>query len=422
MPFPFRIIEHTIQGQHIREYPHSTRKSVKQETPLHLAIKQYIPLDLSTPIPDNAITIIGVPGNGTQKELYEPIWEDLYAELKQKQIPLRGIWVADMSNQGASGVLNEYVQGDQTGWYDHSRDLLYMVNHFRDQIPRPIIGVAHSMGCAQLVNLSIIHPRLLSTLILLEPVIVEESFGGPNPAIFSSRRRDLWPTPEKAKESLTKSLQRWDPRARERYITHGLRSVPTAVYDPADPKVGPQAVTLTTTKHQESWSFTTPNLEPESLDRLLLPDWHSEKERPYLFSRPECWSAMRNLPYLRPSVKWVFGGKSYLSSPDAQEAKMRATGTGVGGSGGVRAGAVEKAVLPDGEHFLCFQQVGWCASVAGEWVEKWFNGWLADEKFWAEYRSRNSDEDMLRMSEEGMMVMKMRNGTKRGDFPPKGKL
>lgn len=35
-------------------------------------------------------------------------------------------------------------------WYDHSRDLLHMVNHFRDEMPRPIIGVGHSMGCAQL--------------------------------------------------------------------------------------------------------------------------------------------------------------------------------------------------------------------------------------------------------------------------------
>jgi hypothetical protein len=83
---------------------------------------------------------------------------------------------------------------------------------------------------------------------------------------------------------------------------------------------------------------------------------------------------------------------------------------------------VEKAVLPEGEHFLCFEQIGWCASVSGDWIEKWFNSWLADETFWAEYRSRNSDEDMVRMSEEGMVVMKMPTGTKRGDFPPKGKL
>jgi hypothetical protein len=112
MSFPFQIIEHIIPGQHIREYPHSTKG--KQETPLQLAIKQYIPLDRPTPVPDNAITIIGSPGNGTPKETFEPLWQDLYAELKRKEIPLRGIWIADISNQGASGVLNEYIQGDQS--------------------------------------------------------------------------------------------------------------------------------------------------------------------------------------------------------------------------------------------------------------------------------------------------------------------
>ena len=112
--FPFRVVEHSIPGQHIREYPNSTRRTVKQETPLHLAIKQYIPKDIPSPVPDNAVTIIGGPGNGTQKEIYEPLWEDLYAELKQRQIPLRAIWVADISNQGSSGVLNENIQGDQS--------------------------------------------------------------------------------------------------------------------------------------------------------------------------------------------------------------------------------------------------------------------------------------------------------------------
>jgi len=35
-------------------------------------------------------------------------------------------------------------------WFDHSRDLLHMINHFRDSMLQPIMGIAHSMGCAQL--------------------------------------------------------------------------------------------------------------------------------------------------------------------------------------------------------------------------------------------------------------------------------
>ncbi|KAK1144344.1 hypothetical protein N8T08_005496 [Aspergillus melleus] len=420
MTFPFKIIEHRLPGQHIREYPHSIQG--RQETPLQVAIKQYVPLDAAQPVPDNAVTIIGIPGNGSPKETYEPLWDDLYGRMKKLGLSIRGIWVADASNQGASAVLNENLIGDQTNWYDHSRDLLHMVNHFRDEMPRPLIGVAHSMGCAQLVHLSIIHPRLLSTLILIEPVILEVAFGGPNPAILASHRRDLWETPEKAEASLSKGLAKWDPRARERYIRYGLRPVPTRLYDPVtDSKVPTTAMTLTTTKHQESWNFFTPNLESEDLDRFLTPDWDAEKERPYLFSRPECWSSMQNLPSVRPSVLWVFGGQSFLSPPDAQDSKMRNTGTGIGGSGGAEKGMVEKAVLPNGSHTLVFEQVDWCAQVMADWTERWFQKWLEDEKFWQNYVSRHSDVTMTRMSEEAFQIAQMPVGTKRSE-KPKGKL
>ncbi|OCK94619.1 uncharacterized protein K441DRAFT_519356, partial [Cenococcum geophilum 1.58] len=58
--------------------------------------------------------------------------------------------VADMAHQGASGVANEHLLGDDPSCFDHSRGLLHMVNHFRHQMPRPIIGVTHRMGFAQL--------------------------------------------------------------------------------------------------------------------------------------------------------------------------------------------------------------------------------------------------------------------------------
>lgn len=35
-------------------------------------------------------------------------------------------------------------------WLDHSRDLLHIINHFRDDMPRPIVGIGHSFGAAQL--------------------------------------------------------------------------------------------------------------------------------------------------------------------------------------------------------------------------------------------------------------------------------
>jgi len=38
-------------------------------------------------------------------------------------------------------------------YFDYSRDLLCMINQFRDQMPRPLIGVAHSMGAIQMLNI-----------------------------------------------------------------------------------------------------------------------------------------------------------------------------------------------------------------------------------------------------------------------------
>ena len=64
----FKIVEHVIPGQHIREYPNATRH--RQEDALHLAIKQYIPISSAAscePGPKVSVTIIGAHGNGFPK-------------------------------------------------------------------------------------------------------------------------------------------------------------------------------------------------------------------------------------------------------------------------------------------------------------------------------------------------------------------
>ena len=43
------------------------------------------------------------------KETYEPLWEELNAKMKGR---IKGIWIADCSHQGASGILNEDIQGN----------------------------------------------------------------------------------------------------------------------------------------------------------------------------------------------------------------------------------------------------------------------------------------------------------------------
>jgi hypothetical protein len=91
---------------------------------------------------------------------------------------------------------------------------------------------------------------------------------------------------------------------------------------------------------------------------------------------------------------------------------MRVTGTGVGGSGGAAQGMVEKCVF-DASHTIVFEQTDTCAKVAADWVQRWYQGWLANEKVLAEYQSKRSDVDMIRASEATLQVARMKAGSKR---------
>ena len=60
----FRIVEHVVPCQHLREYPAATADN--QEQLLHLAVKQYIPLDNPSPQPGD-VTILASHANGFPK-------------------------------------------------------------------------------------------------------------------------------------------------------------------------------------------------------------------------------------------------------------------------------------------------------------------------------------------------------------------
>lgn len=60
----YRILDHTIPGQHIREYPHATRSG--QDSCINLAVKQYIPAYDQGPDPGD-VTIITGHANGFPK-------------------------------------------------------------------------------------------------------------------------------------------------------------------------------------------------------------------------------------------------------------------------------------------------------------------------------------------------------------------
>lgn len=388
--------------------------------------------------------------------MYEPLWEELYQKLKAKGVAIRSIWIADVAHQGQSGVMNEKkLGGDRmlsirpfigrehllteftASWNDHPRDLFVMINHFRAQIKQPIVGIGHSMGGCHLVNLSLMHPRLFTTLVLMDPVIqrLPNRQGNFGPAKASTVRRDIWPSRKAAEASFKRSkfYQTWDPRVLDLWIKYGLRDLPTLLHptataasgtlpapnaDPSSATVPPEKgtetqVTLTTTKHQEVFTFMRPNFpsatspDPETNPNPVTnPDVDLEAGPNTPFYRPEPIATFRQLPHLRPSVLYIFGDQSALSAPLLKADKMAQTGTGAGGSGGVKKGRVREVTFEGVGHLIPMEVVEKTADAAQEWLTLELSDWKSRD---AEQRLQWAHiprEERGRMSEEFVKVMK----------------
>ena len=393
--FPFHVVEHVLPTQHIREFPRAVLD--QEETILNLHVKQYIPQDNPDPRPGD-VTIIGAHANGFPKELYEPLWEDLHHKSKKYNFRIRSIWIADVAHQGWSSVLNEDKLGNDPAWFDHSRDLLHLINLKRDQMPQPIIGMGHSMGGAQLANLSFMHPRLFRTLVLIDPVIqrhasVPEDVG-PSPARLSTFRRDVWPSREAAAKSFqaSKFYQAWDPRVLDRWIKYGLRDMPTAVHPADSHGIGAPQVTLTTPKHQEVFMFLRPTYNEHGDialdDRKELPDIDPSMPTFGNFYRSEGPATFNRIGELRPSVLYVFGAESYIGRPDGAETKVPLTGIKPGGSGGVALGRVKGITYEKIGHLIAMEAVDRLAEDSAEWIDKEIQRWSKEQDEMRQWRSR----------------------------------
>lgn len=261
-----------------------------------------------------------------------------------------------------------------------------MVNVFRDQMPRPIVGIGHSMGGCQVANLALLHPRLFETLVLIDPVIQGRIslLGNVSTASASARRRERWPSREEAMRSFKRSkfYQAWDPRVLELWVRYGLRDVPTKLF----PDAKAPEVTLTTTKHQEVMTFLRPNftplpgdMEPSSVDftlsnpkvnRRTHPDITPDQVIQSPFYRGESTIVFDQLPSIRPSVFYIFGTLSFLTDDAVIEEKLAKTGCGVGGSGGRAEGRVDQVTVQDAGHLIPMEKVEESAEHIGKWIKK----------------------------------------------------
>ncbi|KAG6219417.1 hypothetical protein E4U34_003613 [Claviceps purpurea] len=386
----FHVTEHVIGGAHIREYPRATADD--QDAPLVLHVKQYTPRNNPSPRKGD-VTIIGGHANGFPKELYEPLWDNLLEELNKHGVRIRAIWIADCAWQGRSGVLNQNkgLLGNDPGWYDYSRDIIHMINKFR--MPRPLVAVAHSFGSNALAHASLLHPRLFHSLVLMEAAIAPDTAGpavnGGTPAYASIRRRDVWPSRQHAADSFRKSpfYQSWDPRVFDLWIRYGLQPKSTDPGTPDGPEEG--EVTLTTSKHQEIFTFLRPSWPAFDAagKEIVHPEWFRDvlgaPQIPttalYPFCRHEPPFTHNRLIHLRPGTFFINGGLSTIVSESEANNRAAITGTGRGGSGGTKNGRVQNVTHPHYGHLLPLENPSFCAQQAATFLKAELAIWAAEE-------------------------------------------
>jgi pimeloyl-ACP methyl ester carboxylesterase len=296
-----------------------------------------------------------------------------------------------------------------------------MLNTFRTHMKPPFIGLAHSMGCAQLVHLSTIHPRLFHSLILIDPILQQSHPSGPNAALFSSKRRDTWPSRALAESQIRANgfFANMDARCMQLFVTYALRDMPDG------------SVVLATPKTQEAWSYVRSNMFPLSPDtpegrrreRLLNPDVvpFSEPSR-LVTTRPEMIIVCEELPHLRPSAFYVYGEYSHINFDEVREAQVNTTGTGRGGNGGVAEGGVKEHVLEDCGHLCVFEKPRAIAESVAEWLEKEVERWSEEKEFWANADTGKSKSGQKELSEKWMEVMKEDTDIERPRGEEKAKL
>lgn len=379
------IREHVIPASHLRGFSRGVRN--EQTGHLRLAVKQYVPRNAPESKAGNA-TLIMAHGIGSSKESYEPF----YDELLNRNLPIRAVWAMDVAHHGASYLLNEDSIGDDPHWLDSSRDMMQMVNHFQELMPPPLIALGQSWGAVTIVGLSLMHPRLFTGMVFLEPTfatnphIRTKDRANRMPDRFHrgaamAKRQDIWPSLAAARERLRANpyYGSFDASVFERVMKHDFR--PASAERCAE--VGSvDAVTLVTPKAMEVATMMRPDPPldgyPEESDLRNRPD-DIDTTIVQGFYRGEVVKMYEDLPCILPSTLLVWASKSLAGTGYAQDITNR-IGIGYGGNGGVAAGRVKSVDIPNVGHPLPLEKPGVVAKVVSEWLQNELVTWNVSQQ------------------------------------------
>lgn len=89
-----------------------------------------------------------------------------------------------------------------------------------------------------------------------------------------------------------------------------------------------------------------------------------------------------------------------MSPPEWRKEKLERTGSGIGGSGGVKEGRVKGIVLGKNGHLVAMEAVEACADATAAWLGTELKRWREEDDRNMQGWSQKSQRDKLVVSEE----------------------
>jgi hypothetical protein len=84
--------------------------------------------------------------------------------------------------------------------------------------------------------------------------------------------------------------------------------------------------------------------------------------------------------HVRPSVLYLFGENSPISTPELRVGKLEWTRKGIGGSGSYKSNRGKEVIFPSTKHHLPFEAMCGVSNAASTWLKQEMMRWKEEEE------------------------------------------
>lgn len=211
--------------------------------------------------------------------------------------------------------------------------------------------------------LSIFHPSLFTSLILLDPILVADHLTGfaEKLTLFALNRPNEWPSRKRAEGYFKKGFEGWDKRCLEKWMQYSLV--------PVKPDEPDGATKLAFARVQEIKSYVkTQHVFDSNLNPGLVPQW---VDQPL-----QVFQSINNMCTRTLIICGVQSASARPAMKDDWAARM-------GSNRAFRMRGVERRVVIDtveeAGHFVPFEKTSYCAERTAGWVKEELEEWRVRE-------------------------------------------